>query len=325
MAVHIFQVSEENYKICIKRGIVALPEPKEGRKYNEIFDALLSRVACIQDNDYILLYVGKGFHELRGVWQADGNAFYETTSIWNDKIYPFRCRIKECDYSFNNYLKLYEINDLINSGKIWTWAMARATGSNSMFSISDSEFNILLDEYIKINPYSSQKKYIPEPYPRKDSNIIQNVHIENEAPKYEYSIMTLLNNAFSNGEYRNIFGQYSDFLSYVPTNRGREMDIMLMYSHPNNTSTVMSYDIIEVKRDVFDEKALTQLIDYESWFLQKKVAGDLKMIRVTAIAKTISPDVLNYVNKRQVIENKPIKLLEYTYDSSNGLLLTQIN
>lgn len=47
MSVHIFSVDEENYKICVQRGLVGLPEPKETRSQNSIFDGLLSRLAAI--------------------------------------------------------------------------------------------------------------------------------------------------------------------------------------------------------------------------------------------------------------------------------------
>ena len=325
MAVHIFSVNEENYRICIQRGLVALPEPKDSNRKNNIFDALLSRLACIKNDDYILMYVSDGGQELRGIWQADGQPFYEETRVWPDRLYPFRCRIKVSQYSFQNYLKLYDINDLINSEKIWTWSLTRATGSNSMFSISNSEFRVLLNEFFKINPFSLEKAIIPEPYPYRSSNVLELLHYEKGLPKYEYSIMTLLNDSFSKGKLRELFGKYNDFLSYVPTNRGREMDIMLMYGNPDNRDMIMSYDIIEVKRAEFDRKALAQLIDYESWFLQKKVSGDLKMIRTTAIAKTFSEEVVDYVEKRESIENKPIKLLQYDCNLEKGFSLERIN
>ena len=92
MAVHIFVVNEANYKICVRKGIVGLPEPKESRTKWSIFDGLLSRIACIKENDYILMYV-TGSQELRGVWKADGLPFYDTSKIWDDKTYPFRCGI----------------------------------------------------------------------------------------------------------------------------------------------------------------------------------------------------------------------------------------
>ena len=46
MAAHIFTVSEENYKICIEQGIVALPEVSAGH----VFDGLISRLAGIKEN-----------------------------------------------------------------------------------------------------------------------------------------------------------------------------------------------------------------------------------------------------------------------------------
>ena len=106
MSVHIFQINEENFQISTTKGIVGLPEPKESRSANNIFDGLLSRLAVIKENDYILMYV-TGKQELRGVWQADGEPFFEDTPIWQDRIYPFRCKIKCSEYSFLVPLKLY--------------------------------------------------------------------------------------------------------------------------------------------------------------------------------------------------------------------------
>lgn len=323
MAVHIFSVTEENYKICTQRGLVGLPEPKEGRSRDNIFDGLLSRMTAIRDSDHILLYI-IGTKELRGLWQAEGRAFYEESTVWPDRIYPFRCKIKTAPYHFERALKLNDINDLRNSGKIWTWALQRATGSNAMFSISDNEFNILLREYMKINPFTMSKDIVREPYPFREYNLREYIHTEKGEPQYEYSLMAFLNEALAKGEYTNIFGNYTDFLSYVPTNLGREMDILLMFDNPLKEMDIASYDIVEVKRSEFGPKALIQLIDYESWFLQKKVSGDLNMVRTTAIAKTFSEEVIDYVKNRKLFENKPIKLVQYHYTSDGQLELRQI-
>lgn len=320
MSVHIFTVNEENYKICCERGLVALPESQN----NNIFDGLLSRLACIKENDYILMYLIKPKKELRGVWKADGSPFYEQTQVWPDRVYPFRCKIKPSEFYFDNPLRLNDINDLRNSGKIWTWSLQRASGTNSMFSMSDYEFQIIIGEYLKINPFSMNTRRILTPYPYHETDIRTFVHTNDEDLSYEFSVMTHLNYGFASGEFKEIFGNYTDFISYVPTNLGKEMDSLLMYGHPYDKNMILSYDIIEVKRDEFDEKALSQLIDYESWFLHKKVSGDQKMVRTTAIAKAFSPDVIDYVKKRTSIENKTIKLIRYGYDSQNGFSLSRI-
>lgn len=312
MAVHIFTVSEENYKVCVEKGIVALPEAKDGQRHDNVVDGLLSRLAGIKENDYVFMYVIKS-KSLRGVWQVDGCPFYEETPIWQDRLYPFRCRIKWSQYNFKNELKLDDINDLRNMGKIWTWALERSTGTNSMFSISNGEFNVLLKEFMKLNPFTGEKRIIMQPYPYRPFNITDNLHFQNNSPKYEFTIMALLNVEFAKGSYTDVFGNYSDYLCYVPTNLGKEMDFLLMFENPLLAGEVVSYDIIEVKRDEFNEGALKQLISYESWFLQKKVSGDSNMVRTTAIAKSYSEDVVQYVSQRKRIENKPIKLLQYYY------------
>lgn len=316
MAVHVFTTSEANYKVCIERGLVGLPEPKEGSRNAPVFDGLLSRLASIKEKDYVLMYV-IGSKELRGVWQAEGKPFYDTVPVWPDRLYPFRCKIKWSEYQFENPLKLDDINDLRSSGMIWTWALQRPTGSNSMFSLSASEFGVLLNEYMKANPFSAANAYIPVPYPFHEFNIKQKIHLLNGFPQYENSVMALLNASFTDGLFREVFGNYSDFLCYVPTNLGKEIDILLMYENPITHETI-SYDIIEVKRDEFDEEGLKQLIGYESWFLQKKVSGDQKMVRTTAIAKSFSPSVAEYVKQRNFYEGKPIKLVSFSY--KNGVM-----
>ena len=312
MAAHIFTVSEENYKICIDRGLVAIPEAKEGPRHDNVMDGLLSRLYAIKENDYVLMY-NIGSKKLKGVWQVEGVPFYDESPVWQDRIYPFRCKIRCSEYNFTNSLDLDDINDLRNAGRIWTWALQRATGTNSVFSISNSEFKILFIEFVKKNPFIFQKQFIPAPEPFHSKNLHEHLHFIDNEPKYEFTIMALLNDAFAREQYKDIFGNYSDFLCYVPTNLGKEMDVMLMFSNPIDPSQVISYDILEVKRSVFDLAALKQLVGYESWFLQKKVAGDLNMVRSTAIAKHFSDEVIDYVRKRQEIENKPIKLLEYSY------------
>lgn len=324
MAVHIFLTNEENYKICIRKGIVGIPEPNEGRNQNSVFDAMLSRLSMIRENDYILMYI-TGSKELRGVWKADGTPFYDDeTQIWKDRLYPFRCRIKISEYCFDKSLLLNDINDLRNNNRIWTWSLQRATGTNAMFSISDHEFEIIVNEFLKINPFSQNTWRIVEPCPYHTSNILDNVHTEKNQLKYEYSVMTHLNHAFASGKFKDVFGNYTDYLCYVPTNLGREMDILLMYEHPKKHDLILSYDIIEVKRDEFDKNALIQLIDYESWFLQKKVSGDMKMMRTTAIAKSFSDEVIDYVTKRKMFENKQIKLIQYAFNNTVGFTLNSI-
>ncbi|OQB12603.1 MAG: hypothetical protein BWY15_02166 [Firmicutes bacterium ADurb.Bin193] len=325
MPAHIFVLDDINYNTCIKKGLVGLPEAKtDSRNQKSVSDALLSRIAIMKDGDYVLFYI-TGLKELRGIWRAEGEAFYDETIVWEDKIYPFRFRLNSTEYSFEKPLRLHDIYDLQNTGKIWTFALNRASGTNAMFSISDGEFQILMQEYLKINPFTIRKNIIMEPYPVKPANLWNKIHRTNEGkPCYEATLMALLLHDFVKKRHQDIFGNYTDYLSYIPTNLGTEMDILLMFGNPQNLLQTMSYDVIEVKLDRFDGKALRQLIGYESWFIQKKVQGDLNMVRTTAIANRFDADVIDYIQKRKQYENKVIKLLRYQTMANGELRLMSI-
>jgi len=328
MPDHVFVLNESNYRVCIHRGIVGLPEAAHDSK-NRLAtnDALLSRMAIVREGDYILFYI-TGEKELHGVWKAVGEPFYDDIRVWDneDKLYPFRFRIESTEFCFDKPLRLNDVYDLINSGKIWSWSLSRASGTNAMFSISNFEFDTLLQEYIKINPFTINRKIIMEPYPVKSANLFEQVSRVNDGklPRYEASLMSLLHKAFVDGDFQDIFGNYTDYLSYIPTTLGTEIDSLLFFSNPRDVRQITSYDIVEVKLDRFKRDSLQQIINYESWFTHKKVHGDINMVRVSAIAKRFDPDVIDYVQKRKVIEGKEIKLFQYDVSDNGKLTLKKI-
>lgn len=326
MPVHIFVVDETNYEICIRRGLAAIPSSAIAN----IQDGLISRMAGIRHNDLVLFYV-IGKKELRGVFKAVGGPFFDTQQVWmlNEKsqLYPLRLRIDNWDYSFDVPIKLSDIYDLRDNGKIWTFSLRRpaSTTTNAMFSISDHEFDELLNLYLKFNPIHSHPKQIREPYPYFDPNLQAKLNLYDGSyePKYEYTLMSLLSFSFAKGKFKELFGNYSDYLSYIPTSFEKEIDMILISNHPINNKQIITYNIIEVKRDIFDEKGLSQLLQYEDWFLNKKVKGDYSMLRTTAIAKSFDPVVLDYLKRRKTYENKYLSLLQYQNDS-NGLTLQKV-
>ncbi len=123
--------------------------------------------------------------------------------------------------------------------------------------------------------------------------------------------MSLLHESLSNNKFNKLFGSYSDYVAYVPTSFNKEIDILLINISPLDKKKIIAYTIIEVKRTVFDPKGLSQLLQYEDWFLKKRGNGDFNMIRSAAIAKTFSPDVKNYLSSRKKYENKEVSLFKY--------------
>jgi len=325
MAVHIFVVDETNYQMCIRTGLAAIPDSEKPN----IQDALISRMALIRKNDFVLFYI-IGKKELRGVYKVLECPFYDMTQVWaktdDGQIYPLRIRIDNSDYTFSNPICLSDIYDLRDNGKIWTFALKRPTGTrNAMFSISDHEFEELFNLYLKLNPINFEPKQIKEPYRYFEPNLMDYLTINSDTlePKYESTLMSLISQGLSKENFKDIFGNYHDYLSYIPTSFEKEIDMLLIFNNPRNLQQTIAYNIIEIKRDIFDEKALEQLLQYEDWFLRKKVNGDSTMLRTTGIAKKINKDVISYLKTRKQIENKKVILLEYE-NTFSKLIFNQV-
>jgi hypothetical protein len=319
MPVHIFVINEENFDLCIKKGLAAIPSANS----NHINDALISRIIMISKDDYILFYL-KGKKEIRGVYKAIDEAFYDDTEIWpiiEDQKFPFRVRFDNTEYTFERPISLSDVFDMKDSNYIWTFTLSRPNGTaNAIFSISDIEYRYLFDIFLKVNPLYMFPQQIKEPYKYIKPNLLDMITFEDGLPKYEYSLMALLINDFSNKKHFDLFGVYSDFLSYIPTSFGKEIDLLLFHSHPLDKHQIIGYSIIEVKRDEFKKDGLFQLFQYEDWFLKKRVNGDYHMIRTIAIAKSFSNEVIEYLKKKKEIEDKEILLLKYSFSEGKLLL-----
>ena len=224
MPAHVFVMNKENYNICLRRGVVGIPSAKESRNRDSVDDALISRLCIVKDSDYVLFYI-TGENSLYGIWQTDGDPFFDEDTVWPDRLYPYRVRFKSTLYSFSTPLKLHDIYDLQNEGKIWNFALKRASGSNAMFSLSDTELTLLIDEYSKANPYTNEKQIILEPYPVKNQSLLARIHRDDmQRIKYEAGLEAILLNDLTRGRHKTLFGNYSDYLCYVPTTIGNEMD-----------------------------------------------------------------------------------------------------
>ena len=52
--------------------------------------------------------------------------------------------------------------------------------------------------------------------------------------------MALLMDGFSNDLHKDLFGDYSDFLCYVPTSFEKEIDILLIFNNPEQPGSTIA-------------------------------------------------------------------------------------
>jgi len=159
MAVHIFVVNSTNFLTCIRRGVAAIPSADR----LHINDQLISRLALIRRHDKILFYITEK-KEIYGVYKVLDKPFYDETPVWDStesQLYPLRVRIDNSEYVFQKPIVLSDIYDLRDNGKVWTFGLARPSGGvNSIFSISEVEFEEILQIYLKTNQIIKEPSHI---------------------------------------------------------------------------------------------------------------------------------------------------------------------
>jgi len=319
MAVHIFVTSRQNFDICVRRGLAAVP----GGAKPDIADQLTSRMVMIRPDDRILFYV-TGEKAIYGVYRALDRPFFDDAPVWaaseRGEVYPLRVRIDNTEHVFSTPVGLSDIYDLRDSGRIWTFSLTRRNTPNALFAISDLEFDEILRLFLQANYTVAPPKHISEPYRHVEPNLISRVTLADGRPKYESSLASIFFDSLARNEHRAIFGAYSDYLAYVPTTFQKEIDAVLFHSLPGKSRDVVAHTIIELKRDVFKEDGLAQLLRYEDWFLKKRALGDSRAIRTVAIARDFDSEVVSYVQRRIRLEGKTVRLLAYD-NTAAGLVL----
>jgi|SRR4051812_2588017 len=315
MPVHIFVASEENFEICVRRGLAAVP----GGKRPDTTDQLISRMAMIRRDDRILFYI-VGKKEIHGVYRALDRPFFDDAQVWpsreDGQVYPLRIRIDNTERVFRQPVLLSDIFDLRDNGLIWTFSLERPSGTNSLFAISNNEFDEILRLYLKVNNVAVDPQQIREPYRHVEPNLRARLSFDSTGqPKYEATVSALFLDALSRGHYSQVLGAYSDYLAYIPTSFQKEIDALLIHPFPGDDRDVVAYTLIEIKRDRFTEDGLSQLLRYEDWFLKKRVGGDSRAIRTVAIARSFDERVLDYLSQRSRLEGKTVRLLRYGLSS----------
>src|SRR5262245_34651042 len=124
MPVHIFVTSRENFEICVKRGLAAIP----GGTRPDITDRLISRMVMIRPKDRILFYLTRE-KTIHGVYEALDRPFFDDVPVWNapesGELYSLRVRFGNSDYVFRHPVGLSDIYDLRDSGRVWSFGLTR--------------------------------------------------------------------------------------------------------------------------------------------------------------------------------------------------------
>jgi len=167
------------------------------------------------------------------------------------------------------------------------------------------------------NPYSPVK---PKPIP-------SSLECDKQGRiRYEGFLNAWFMKSFSNGRLKEIIGEYKDFLNYVPTSFNKVMDLFLTHvTSIDSVEILHKFTCIELKTGLVTEEDLKQIIRYESWLIRKLADGDSEMVQSILIGFDFDERVINYRERRKLIEEKSVRLIKYKVSQKrNDILLEEL-
>jgi len=332
----IFIVNDNTWEEHNKVGIAAINDPltthPQNRNANAARQSAISEISGIKEGDILFfnrMVSDKHPPELLGVFEATSEPYFDPTPLYPTakhvtKNLPFRVEFK-CIHNFENPINIDEIWALKDKGKIWTLQQSRgdAVGVHACIGITRIEAQLIirllkannLVEGPKINYQKNRKdvgltKITKKPLPidfRTDRD--GQLH-------YEATLQSLLLNDFCKGKHKKIFGDYDDFIPFVPTGARKEIDILLL---KYNGSDIIWYEVLEAKHHTFTMKELQKLITYEKWLIRSKADNPLQ-VHPVAIASEFNQDVINFVKRREDYKERPIRLIKYYFNKTKKSL-----
>lgn len=316
MGYHILLTRLDNFKVCVERGtyggICSTVSPKSKQMNSEV----IAGFAGVKTGDFVFLYVKNV--GLYGLWKVVRNPFYDDEPVWNDpkQAFPYRICFEPVVREFGHPVALTDILDLADKGKIWTFDLAAFT-KKSHHPITTDEGKELIRLLLRNNPIYIPTKLISNPYlpvVTKPLPILLDCDKKGRLI-YEGYLNAWFMQAFANGRLKELIGDYSDYINYVPTSLNKIMDIFLTHvTNVDGVDILHKFTCIELKTGTVTEGDLNQLIMYENWLIRKLAQGDSQMVQSILLGFEFDERVLKYRDKRRAIEEKTVRLLKYTVD-----------
>lgn len=328
MGYHIFLAKEDNFNICIQRGVYGGIQSYGSTKSEQLNSEIISSFEAIKADDYIFFYVKNiGIY---GLWKAIAGSFYDENPIWNtsNQIYPYRVCFEPAIRKFSNPIEISDILDLKDKGRIWTFDLGAIT-RKSHHPITTDEGKEIIRLLLRNNPIANAPGSISQPYlPLQKIPLPFSLETGRDGHlKYEGFLNAWFMRSFAHGGLKEVIGEYRDYLNYVPTSFNKVMDIFLTHvTTLDNVDILHKYTCMELKTGVVNEEALKQIIKYGNWLTRKLASGDEAMVQNILVGYDFDDKLLDYWRRRGVIEDKKVRLLKYRVNNQNNdLILQEVN
>jgi len=315
MGYHIFLAKQDNFKVCVEKGIYGGIRSTGTPKSQQMNSEVVSSFAGVKIGDFVFFYVKNvGIY---GLWKVTTEAFYDDTKIWNDpvQLFPYRVCFEPAVREFRRPVALSDMLDLRDKGKIWTFDLATFT-KKSHHPITTDEGKEIIRLLLRNNPIHSVVKPLAAPYiPRSGQKRAFPIDLSCDRKGrliYEGYLNAWFMHSFAHGKLKEVIGEYCDFINHVPTSFNKIMDIFLTHvTNVDGVDILHKFTCIELKTGMVGEEDLNQIIMYENWLIRKLAQGDSEMVQTILVGFEFEDKVVAYRDKRRAIEEKTVRLIQY--------------
>lgn len=321
----IFIVNDDTWKEHRKVGIAAINDPltthPKNKNANAARQSAIAEISGMLPGDALFFnHMGSETHppQLTGIFEATSKPYFDPTPLFTgaqhvNKTLPFRVKFK-CIHNFLNPINIDEIWDLKDKGKIWTLQQSRgdAVGMHACIGITKIEAK-LVERLLQVNNIMEGPKMVYQATQQKKKSLPVDFRTDKKGVlHYEAVLTAVFLEDFATGKHKKIFGDYDDFIPYVPTGTRKEIDILLL---KYNGDDILWYQILELKHDKFTMQEIQKLITYEKWIVRSRAENPLQVYPV-AVASEFNKEVIDFVKRRVDYKERQIRLLKYHFDKT---------
>jgi len=318
----IFKVNDNTWPEHNHVGIAAINDPyaKRTRQSPAQRQFAIAEISGIRPGDVIffnLMASKEHPPQIIGMFKAVSKPYYNPDPLYPGAKYvnnefPFRIDF-ECITYYPEPVNFSEIWALRDKGKIWLLQQSRgdAVGKHACVGITKIEAK-LIERLLKMNnlktstisynkPTNIKRQPLPLEYKEDKPGILH----------YEAVLQSLILEGLADGKYKDIFGEYDDFIPNALMGTGKEIDILIL---KYNGDDILWYEILELKQNKFTMEELQKLIIYEKEIIQSRAENPLQVYPV-AVAADFDEDVKKFVKGREDYKERPIRLVKYVFNS----------
>lgn len=333
MRTRVFTVTPETWEEHFRAGVAGINDPYYASDTAQTYatrQKVMTEVAGIRASDRLFFYVQRD-RVILGGFEAATSAYFDPLPVYPGAIhvdarFPFRVGFRQV-IDYPRPVHVNEIWASRDTGEIWTMQQARgdAVGRHACWPLTRREGDLLERMLQELNVVVHEPQSTPSPPDHREPlpfdfrvEGVQHPHLN-----YEATLQSLILEGLADGKWRDMFGQYDDFLPFVSTSEGREIDVVLL--RYNGRGEVVWYQILELKGDRYQTADLLQLLAYETWLTSSQAGGNPRSVHMVAVANRYDTDVLQQIFTRYRLRQKPVRLLTYQFDESNqGLWLVEL-